>query len=548
MHKIWKIFCRFADINQNQNQMEQKVISEINETIKKLNKAEIKNDALQIFGCCDKLAGIYLESGDVDMAISLYQKAIDVLQQAGAARRGELATALYRQGCLLGNKYYRALPCFKQALDLFTQTNDEEGCALCNYRLGRITLNKSCIGEDFAQEALPYFSSAVEMFTNQKDADSVALSLTYKGLCEINLGQLKEAEEDLENAGALAQQINEPEILDDALYNLARAYYKGEKFFKGQKLLEQAIEINRKSKDFEDLSYMLQTYGEILVSLEKYEQAIEAFKESEHIKRCSGDLRDLPDTILWLGKTYFYMEKLPEALLYFQEEISLRNEAETESLATAYGNAAFVCTKLGYTRDAITQYFNKLKIYGDDDCYAAERTETLCDLAEAHVSNGDNDIAVKIYQRAVDEYKLALKSKQAEDADPLEKINERISELSEKITQMDEDLPKIDVPQILTDDYIAQTLRAMVADVIAKSNEGDGRKSIGFRQKNNAVNFGDDDTFESLGADDIDTAEICINAERLFDVEIPDDISDDITTTGELIAAVKELMEEPEEI
>jgi acyl carrier protein len=307
--------------------------------------------------------------------------------------------------------------------------------------------------------------------------------------------------------------------------------------------LEQALEINRKSKDYEDLSYMLQTYGEILVSLEKYDQAIEAFKESEQIKRTRGYIRELPDTICWLGKTYFYMDKLSEALLYFQEEVSLRNEAEIESIATAYGNMGFICMKMGYTRDAISHYFNKLKTFGDDDDYTMSRAETLCDLAEAHVANNENEIAVKVYQKALEEYKIALKLGQADDTSLIERINERITELDEQITQKDEELPKIDVPEVLTDDYIANIIRSMVADVIMSSgdNEDNSRKSIGFRHKN-TEKFNDDATFESLGADDIDFVQICVNAERLFDIELPDEVSDEISNTAELIAAVKELI------
>lgn len=522
--------------------MEQNEIREINSIIKKLEKAEIKGDALQIFLCCDALLDFYAENYDVEMAVALCQKAIDALQDAGATRRIELATAYYKQGILLQDKYYRALPCFKKALELFSQANDENGIASCNFRIGRLTLNKSVIGEDFASCALPYFNTAVELYGKVKDTDALARALTYKGLCEINLDKLKEAEEDLENAVNIAKQINEPEILDDALYHLALAYYKGEKFFKGQKLLEQAIEINRKSKDYEDLSYMLQTYGEILCSLEKFEEAVEAFKESESIKRAKGYHRELADTIQWLGKTYFYMEKLPEALLYFQEEVSLRNEAEVECIATAYGNMGYISLKLGYTRDAVSHYFNKLKAYGDDDDYALHRFNTLCDLAEAHVANNENEIAVKVYQKALEEYKLALKLDMADDTDPIENINGRIAELDEQITQKDEELPKVDVPEVLTDDYIADVLRTMVADVIMSSGDSKdtSRQSIGFRQDTAA--FSDDATFESLGADDMDFIQICVNAERQFDIELPDEVTDEITNTAELIAAVKELI------
>lgn len=524
--------------------MENTEIEEINEIIKQLDKAELKGDTLQIAACCDQLAECYAQLDDEDMALALYQKSINVLQQAGAARRVELANAYYKQGVLLGNKYYRALPCFKKALDLFTIANDEEGCASCNYHIGRITLNKSNIGEDNSEEALPYFTTAVEMYSSFKDAESTAIALTYKGLCEINIDKLKEAEEDLEYAIEIAKHIDEPEILDDALYRLALAYYKGEKYFKGQKLLEQAIEINRKSKDYEDLSYMLQTYGEILCSLEKYEQAIEAFKESEQIKRCSGNMRNhLPDTIFWLGTTYFRMNKLPEALLYFQEEISLRNEAEVERLALAYGNLAYVCMKLGYTRDAIMNYFNKVKVYGDDDYYTVERAEAYYELAEAHASIDANATAVKIFKKAQEEFKMAVKAKITDDTEPIEKCAKRIAELDKGNMQEENELPEIDVPEILTDEYIADTIRAMVADTITSCNESEKRKSIGFLQNGNP-NIDDDATFESLGADEITVIEICINAETLFDIEIPDEVSDEITTTAELIAAVKKCIEE----
>ena len=109
--------------------MEQKENREINSIIKKLEKAEIKGDALQIYLCCDALLEIYASNYGAEMAVALCQKAIDALQEAGAARRAELASAYYKQGLFLQDKYYRALPCFKKAMDLFSQVNDDNGIA-----------------------------------------------------------------------------------------------------------------------------------------------------------------------------------------------------------------------------------------------------------------------------------------------------------------------------------------------------------------------------------------------------------------------------------
>jgi hypothetical protein len=101
-----KFFVGLQMLTKKNIEMEQKENREINSIIKKLEKAEIKGDALQIYLCCDALLEIYASNYGAEMAVALCQKAIDALQEAGAARRAELASAYYKQGLFLQDKYY----------------------------------------------------------------------------------------------------------------------------------------------------------------------------------------------------------------------------------------------------------------------------------------------------------------------------------------------------------------------------------------------------------------------------------------------------------
>ena len=53
-----------------------------------------------------------------------------------------------------------------------------------------------------------------------------------------------------------------------------------------------------------------------------------------------------------------------------------------------------------------------------------------------------------------------------------------------------------------------------------------------------------DSTFtEDLGADSLDTAQILISIGDEFDVDIPDDVAENITTVGEACDAIREALQ-----
>jgi acyl carrier protein len=51
-----------------------------------------------------------------------------------------------------------------------------------------------------------------------------------------------------------------------------------------------------------------------------------------------------------------------------------------------------------------------------------------------------------------------------------------------------------------------------------------------------------DTSFDELGADSLDIAELVTAVEEEFDIEIPEEFSDNIATVGDVVSAVKKNM------
>jgi acyl carrier protein len=54
--------------------------------------------------------------------------------------------------------------------------------------------------------------------------------------------------------------------------------------------------------------------------------------------------------------------------------------------------------------------------------------------------------------------------------------------------------------------------------------------------------IGSDTSFDELGADSVDIAELVTALEEEFDIEIPEEYSDNIATVGDAVSAVKKNM------
>nr|MCR5453661.1 acyl carrier protein [Bacteroidales bacterium] len=407
--------------------------------------------------------------------------------------------------------------CYKKALQLFTQINDEVNMANTNYWLGKT----------HEAESFKYYDAATQLFYKLQHGEGTALSLVGQGVCLTESENYPEAEKVLETALDIARQIDEPEILDDVLYRLARVYYLEEKFFKGQKLIEEAIDINRQTQDFEDLAYMLFTYGKILFSLEKFTEAFAAFKESEDINRKNGNLRAIPEIMFNLGKTAFMTEDYSSALLYFQAEVSMRGDYDTSDKISAYHNLAFICEKLGYLDDSVEYDLKLIEVCENKEFYLNDLCETYFHLATVLFQKQDFSQAEYACQKVLEIVDVIKSSNESYDD---ESAKNDVTELLKKIKQRkpseDEPLPKLETDDVFTEDFVAETIKLIIAEKLGVE-EGEVVDTAGLT--------------DDLGCDELDSVELLMLLEKEFGITVKDEDWEAVKTVDDVIKLILSL-------
>lgn len=498
--------------HQNYNTMN----NEISTALLQLQLAQNKGDIDKITEIYAQLADLYNQIGQTKTALGICLTNIDMLQKYNDKQK--LGYAYLKMARIFGEgSYYCALPCLGNALDIFTQIGDEEGIATINYWLGKYTPDN--------ETAINYFATGAELFEKLRHGGGLVLCLTHQGAHLTNLGKYTEAEAVLEKAVYVARQINDPELLDDALHHLAKTYNYDEKHFKGQKLIEEAIEINRKTEDYYDLAYMLFTYGQILMALEKYDEAIAAFKESENLNRMAGDLKPVPEMLCKLGQTFFYKGDNLAALQYFSQELSMRSDYD-DSKITTLSNLAYVCMQLGYTQEAVnygTMRLNLLEHKFKIDNENNDKAEALFDLAQAHEANLEYPKAEHACIESIKIYKEIAAQYPDFDTTPLDNAKELLEKIEKNIPQEHGAIPTMDVPDVYTPEFIYKVLVPMLSDKL-------GVDQSEFSPEAQLTN--------DLGADDLDTIETIMMVEKEFNISLPDDECEKVVTVGDLAELV----------
>ncbi|MBR4440635.1 MAG: tetratricopeptide repeat protein [Bacteroidales bacterium] len=490
--------------------------NEISNALLQLQLAQGKGDVDKMAEIYAQLADLYHKIGQTKTALGICLINIQMLQQYNDKQK--LGHANIKMARIFGDDSgYCALPFLQDALSLFTEIGDEEGTATTYYWLGKFANDN--------ETAINYFATGAELFEKLRHGGGLVLCLTHQGAHLTNLGKYTEAEAVLEKAVYVARQINDPELLDDALYHLAKTYNYDEKHFKGQKLIEEAIDINRKTEDYYDLAYMLYTYGQILMDTEKYDEAIAAFKESENLNRMAGDLKPVPEILCKLGRTYFYKGDNLAALQYFSQELSMRSDYD-DSKITTLSNLAYVCIQLGYTQEAVnygTMRLNLLEHKFKIDNENNDKAEALYDLAQAYEANLEYPKAERACIESIKIYQAIAENNQDFDTAPLENAKELLDKIEKKIPQEHGEIPTMDVPDVYTPEFIYKVLVPMLSDKL-------GVDQSEFSPEAQLTN--------DLGADDLDTIETIMMVEKEFNISLPDEECEKVVTVGDLAELV----------
>lgn len=479
-----------------------------------LRLAESKGDTEKAAEYRETLTDLYFKTGDKKSALA---SAFRLLEMYKNGDKKKNASICLKTGQIFAESYYGASLYLNKAAKLFKELGDEANGAVAEYCLGMLEYSKKFDTNKY-EKAFKHFEKSTDMFHNQKNVRGVSLSLIGQAKCLCQENDYPNAEKILEIAVDISQNIDGIGYLDEALYYLAQIYHLEEKHFKAQKQIEEAIEINREYGEIESLPDKLKLYGEILLSLEKYDEAASAFKECEKIKRQQGDLDGIRDVIHLIAYTLYKKGEYENAVLYFQEELS-QNHSEA-ALPGIYRSLALTYDKLGYTREAISCYEQRVQTMHPDFTPETEILEALYDLAEAYSSND------KTLDRVDDTCKTLLSvynnledNLKDECPDYNELTEQLLSKIRPRLNNLDCKTQDTGLKDIFTQEYVKKAILSLTADITSEKN----------------IN-------PELELEENDAIRLIIAAEQEFDINFENEDIENIKTVGDLIKISRKII------
>ncbi|MBN2006739.1 MAG: CHAT domain-containing protein [Anaerolineae bacterium] len=224
----------------------------------------------------DTLAGLHVEIGDFQEALTVYQEVLHMLREMGAQE--QMSFILVRIASVqqrVGN-YDQAVENYQAALNVLRQRNDEQGQALCLRQLISVFRQKG----DYPQ-ALAYSQSAKILYDSLGDLAGMAAVAYEQGLIQRELGQISAAMESFHESIETARSIGDALRVAANMEEVASVMLDGLQYEAALKALYEALRIyqqhggqrNKMVVVLESLGKVYEQKGDSGRAMQKYLQA-----------------------------------------------------------------------------------------------------------------------------------------------------------------------------------------------------------------------------------------------------------------------------------
>jgi len=319
----------------------------------------------------ENIAHVYNSLFDISKALEYYEKSLQISKEIGSKER--IASNIHNIGTVYVNllDYTRAIEYYEKSLHINEEIGNKNGIA---DNLGNIGAVYKELSE--YQKALKYCSNSLQIFEENGNKKGIASNLVYIGsiytVDESPLFNVKKAEDYLQNALKLAEEIGEKEIIKGVYEKLHTLRLNQEQY-------KEALELHLKS-----------------VALEKEILSNEAKKQADsfHIQRklAEQEIQMAEERGRLLGRESILRNILPDSVTdrLVNGENPIADHFETASVLfmdlVGFTTLATIAPpkQLVYLLDAIFQKADEVV-----ETYGLEKIKTIGDgyLAVANVTS-----------------------------------------------------------------------------------------------------------------------------------------------------------------
>jgi class 3 adenylate cyclase/tetratricopeptide (TPR) repeat protein/tRNA A37 threonylcarbamoyladenosine biosynthesis protein TsaE len=257
-------------------------VGDYDSAVEFLNQAEDEIKDIEKVGTELLVARIYDTYGWVNYnkgsfieASEYGQKALSLLDGGGSL--GDIARANNLLGIIdydMG-KWDPAINYFEKSLAICEEIENLRGVSACLNNLALIQSNRGNF-----EKSLNYHQKSYDIAKKIGDRLGIAVSLSNIGSIYSSRGDFEEAKEKLESALVIANEILADDLIPEINCYLAQTYIGLKKSDGVQKLIDEAVDISKKTGSSYYHALALRVRGEFWLSQNKIDQTIDSLEES----------------------------------------------------------------------------------------------------------------------------------------------------------------------------------------------------------------------------------------------------------------------------
>ena len=299
-----------------------------------LELAEQQNEVTALARANNLLGITYLRS-DSQQAITHFQSAFDLYQQAGDIQGQATSHNLIANACFNLGRWTEADHHYRQALEMFGQISDTYNRIMAINNLGGIALNQGQL-----DEALNFYQEGVKL------ARQIGGSAWMVGVFEMNLGatycRLKQPEVALTHLAASEEQFSQAgsrDFLPEMLRHQAEAQAMADNLTEAEAIIGEAFRLAEEQENQGEMGCSQRVKGGILLDRQTPQAAITELEKSVSLLESVGEEYELARSRFLLAKAIWQEDKRPKSVNSLLEQSkSVFESLEAQLDLTAVNN------------------------------------------------------------------------------------------------------------------------------------------------------------------------------------------------------------------
>ena len=365
-----------------------------------------------------QMAMIYVNQGQMEQAIELYQQSLAITKQIGNVQ--SQASTLHQMGDLYQTqgKMKQAIELYQQSLAITEQIGNVQGKATTLHQMAGIYANKGQV-----EQAINLYQQSLAITEQIGDVKMKSNILAGIAMIYANQGQVEQAIDLCQQSLAIHEQIGDVQSKASTLHCLAIIYANQGQGEHAINLYQQVLEIDEQTGNVQGKACTLSQMAGIYADQGQGEKAIDLYKQSIAIHEQIGNIQSKAETLNYLALIYVNQGQGEKAIDLYQQSLSIYEQVgNLKGKAITLHDMAYIYVHPGQVEQAIDLYQQSLAIteqIGDVQSKAA----TLVMMGQLLVYANLNVVQGLVYLKEAREIYLHLKSPSAQ---VVQEIIERI--------------------------------------------------------------------------------------------------------------------------